>query len=79
MSLGDGNKGFKTKPYPHEAELVVIKDEQGLSGLSQKKSPNNRAQRKIGKDLYSVPSTVHNIIKQFKESGRNSVYKRQQH
>ncbi len=30
---------------------------------------NNVPQRKIGRDLDISPSTVHNIIKRFKESG----------
>ncbi len=30
---------------------------------------NNVPQRKIGRDLAISPSTVHNIIKRFKESG----------
>ncbi len=36
---------------------------------------NNVPQRKIGRDLYISPSTVHNIIKRFKESGGISVRK----
>ncbi len=38
---------------------------------------NNVPQRKIGRDLDSSPSTVHNIIKRFKESGGISVRKGQ--
>ncbi len=36
---------------------------------------NNVPQRKIGRDLHISPSTVHNIIKRFKESGGISVRK----
>ncbi len=36
---------------------------------------NNVPQRKIGRDLDISPSTVHNIIKRFKESGGISVRK----
>src|SRR4029434_2567121 len=35
------------------------------------------SQRKIGRDLDILPSTVHNIIKRFKESGGISVRKGQ--
>ncbi len=35
---------------------------------------NNVPQRKIGKDLDISPSTVHKIIKRFKESGGISVH-----
>ncbi len=38
---------------------------------------NNVPQRKIGRDLDISPSTVHNIIKRFKESGGISVRKGQ--
>src|SRR4029434_7358530 len=38
---------------------------------------NNVSQRKIGRDLDILPSTVHNIIKRFKESGGISVRKGQ--
>ncbi len=38
---------------------------------------NNVPQRKIGRDLDISPSTVHNIIKRFKESGGISVCKGQ--
>ncbi len=38
---------------------------------------NNVPQRKIGRDLDISPSTVHNIIKRFKESGGISVLKGQ--
>ncbi len=38
---------------------------------------NNVPQRKIGRDLDILPSTVQNIIKKFKESGGISVRKRQ--
>ncbi len=38
---------------------------------------NNVPQRKIGRDLDISPSTVHNIIKRFKESGGISVHKGQ--
>ncbi len=38
---------------------------------------NNVPQRKIGRDLDISPSTVHNIIKSFKESGGISVRKGQ--
>ncbi len=38
---------------------------------------NNVPQRKIGRDLDISPSTVHNIIKRFKESGGISVRKAQ--
>ncbi len=38
---------------------------------------NNVPQRKIGRDLDISPSTVHNIIKRFKESGGISVSKGQ--
>ena len=38
---------------------------------------NNVSQRKIGRDLDISPSTVHNIIKIFKESGGISVRKGQ--
>ena len=38
---------------------------------------NNVSQRKIGRDLDISPSTVHNIIKRFKESGGVSVNKGQ--
>ncbi len=37
---------------------------------------NNVPQRKIGRDLDISPSTVHNIIKRFKESGGISVDQR---
>ncbi len=40
---------------------------------------NNVPQRKIGRDLDISPSTVHNIIKRFKESGGISVRKGQGH
>ena len=40
---------------------------------------NNVSQRKIGRDLDISPSTVHNIIKRFKESGWISVRKGQGH
>ena len=36
---------------------------------------NNVSQRKIGRDLDILPSTVHNIIKRFKESGGISELK----
>src|SRR4029434_7880097 len=35
---------------------------------------NSVSPRKIGRDLDIVPSTVHNIIKRFKESGGISVH-----
>src|SRR4029434_234572 len=38
---------------------------------------NNVSQRKIGRNLDILPSTVHNIIKRFKESGGISVCKGQ--
>ncbi len=38
---------------------------------------NNVPQRKMGRDLDISPSTVHNIIKRFKESGGISVRKGQ--
>ena len=38
---------------------------------------NNVSQRKIGRDLDISPSTVHNIIKRFKESGGISARKGQ--
>ncbi len=38
---------------------------------------NNVPQRKMGRDLDISPSTVHNIIKRFKESGGISVHKGQ--
>ena len=38
---------------------------------------NNVSQRKIGRDFDILPSTVHNIIKRFKESGGISVRKGQ--
>src|SRR4029434_2205036 len=38
---------------------------------------NNVSQRQIGRDLDILPSTVHNIIKRFKESGGISVRKGQ--
>ncbi len=38
---------------------------------------NNVPQRKIGRDLDISPSTVHNIIKRFKDSGGISVRKGQ--
>ena len=38
---------------------------------------NNVSQRKIGMDFDISPSTVHNIIKRFKESGGISVRKGQ--
>src|SRR4029434_5632078 len=38
---------------------------------------NNVSQRKIGRYLDISPSTVHNIIKRFKESGGISVHKGQ--
>ena len=38
---------------------------------------NNVSQRKIGRDLDILPSTVHNILKRFKESGIISVRKGQ--
>src|SRR4029434_3881141 len=38
---------------------------------------NMVSQRKIGRDLDILPSTVHNIIKRFKESGGISVRKGQ--
>ncbi len=40
---------------------------------------NNVPQRKMGRDLDISPSTVHNIIKRFKESGGISVRKGQGH
>ena len=40
---------------------------------------NNVPQRKIGKDFDISPSTLHNIIKRFKESRGISVCKRQGH
>ena len=40
---------------------------------------NNVSQRKIGRDLDILPSTVHSIIKRFKESGGISVRKGQGH
>src|SRR4029434_5419354 len=38
---------------------------------------NNVSQRKIVRDLDILPSTVHKIIKRFKESGKSSVRKGQ--
>ena len=50
---------------------------QGLHEQIIEMFKNNVSQRKIGRDLDISPSTVHNIIQRFKESGGISVRKGQ--
>ncbi len=83
MSTGDCNYDLVQKQHPERSSPLGAKMGRGSPVCQQIREKiiemfkNNVPQRKIGRDLDISPSTVHNIIKRFKESGGISVRKGQ--
>ncbi len=83
MSTGDCNYDLVQKQHQERSSPLGAKMGRGSPVCQQIREKiiemfkNNVPQRKIGRDLDISPSTVHNIIKRFKESGGISVRKGQ--
>ncbi len=83
MSTGDCNYDWYKSSIQERSSPVGAKMGRGSPVCHQIREKiiemfkNNVPQRKIGRDLDISPSTVHNIIKRFKESGGISVPKGQ--
>ncbi len=83
MSTGDCNYDLVQSSIQERSSRLGAKMGRGSPVCQQIREKiiemfkNNVPQRKIGRDLDISPSTVHNIIKIFKESGGISVRKGQ--